>query len=79
MIHHPSGIERHPVAYPDELGDELRYRERRVVARPVLTLPPGGTHPETGRFGDADPVQARQEAYWNLRMEPVVARTPIGC
>jgi hypothetical protein len=75
VMHHPPEIERHPVDYPDDLGEELRYQERRVTARAVLTLPPGGTHPVLGAFGDADPDKARQEAYWRLRMDLLGAPT----
>jgi hypothetical protein len=68
LIHHPPEVERYPLAFPDDLGEELRYREERVTARAVLTLPPGREYPVLGAFGDVDPDEERANAYWNLRM-----------
>jgi hypothetical protein len=56
-MHHPPDVERYPVAYPDDLGEELRYREHPVTARAVLTLPPGGSTPSSARSGTLTPTR----------------------
>lgn len=68
--HIPPDVALAPVKLPEQLHKDLRYRELRVAARPVMTVPFGASEPELLKLGlDADAT--RYEAYHRMRAELV--------
>ena len=82
ILQHLSDVARGPVEYPQALDAALRYRERAMSARPVITLPGGGETAAGVAFGLDDPDDDRLEAYLQLREDVVggdLRHLLLGC
>jgi hypothetical protein len=69
VLHHAPAVQLSSVEIPEQLDENLRYREFPVAARPVMTLPFSGTEPELSQLGFEDIDEDRADAYYRMRAQ----------